>query len=89
MADNEPTITADEWIIGQLALAARGLPADTPDAEVIIETVDTLRTIREHVEAAALLEGFDLDTPVGPERAARVLQGAAPGLARTLIKAVD
>ena len=88
MADNEPTITADEWLIGQLALVARALPADTPDAEVIIETIDTLRTLRAHVEDVALREGFDLDTPVGPEMAARVLQEAVPTLRRTLITAV-
>ncbi|UXW85095.1 hypothetical protein NFX31_12835 [Microbacterium azadirachtae] len=88
MADYDNTVTADEWLVGQLALTARKLPADATDAEVVIETIDTLRTLREHVEAAALRDGFDLDSPVGVDRAARVLREAAPDLARTQFRVV-
>ncbi|MGW9168706.1 hypothetical protein [Agromyces sp. NPDC055658] len=82
------TVTPDEWIVGQLALAARQMPANASDSEVVIETIDTLRTLREHVGDAALREGLDLDTPVGPDTAARFLRDASPALTRTLIKAV-
>ncbi len=85
---NTVTVTVDEWLVAQVALAARRMP-ELSDFEAAIEAIETLRTLREHAQDVAFREGFDLDTPVGPDVAARVLQEATPALRRTLIGVVQ
>ena len=81
MADNDNTITADEWLVVHLVLG------NAPEADPA-EVIDTLRTLRAHVGDAALVHGFDLDEPVGVVLADQVVREAMPALQRTLIKAV-
>ena len=54
MAKPVYTVTTDEWIVARLVASVA--PGTDP-----VETIETLRTLREHVGGAALGRGFDLD----------------------------
>lgn len=82
------TVTLDEWISGQLSLAARQMPGGVRDTDVVIETIETLRTLREHAAEVAAHHGLTLDTPIGPDRAAQLLREAAPRISRSLMRLV-
>ena len=81
MAKPVYTVTTDEWIVARLVASVA--PGTDP-----VETIETLRTLREHVGGAALGRGFDLDDAVGVDRAERAFRDAVPALARTQLRAV-
>lgn len=81
MAEETYTVTTDEWIVARLVASVA--PGTDP-----VETIETLRTIREHVWDTAHALGFDLDDPVGVDRAELAFREAVPALARTQIRVV-
>lgn len=83
------TVTLYEWLSGQLALAAHKLPSSATDADVVIETIDTLRTLRQFPAEVAARHGLGLNDPIGPDRAAQLLNEAAPIIARSRMRAVQ
>lgn len=85
----DETVTLDEWLSGQLALAARKSPSSVADADVVIETIETLRTLRRYTAEVAARRGLSLNDPIGPDRAAQLLNEAAPIIARSRMGAVQ
>ena len=82
MARETHTVTTDEWLVARLVAGIA--PESDP-----VETIETLRTLREHVGAQASRLGFDLDDPVGVDQAERAFLEAVPALARTEFRVVE
>ncbi len=54
----------------------------------MIDTIETLRTLREHTLAVAVAHGLSLSDPIGPDRAAQLLNEAALRISRVQVTGV-